>query len=289
MDLRTRALTVTLALMLVMGAACTSDDGVETDDARRRVLAAADATLGAGTARIEQEIVMELPERIPAGDPAPTLPEGSLEVVTTGAVDMQNGRARLHMTTSGAGLAGADALAGDTEVILIDDTLYLSSPFYQQLAPRHEPWLRIAYEELAARGVSQVGQQDPLTFVRSLRGIAGEVEEDGVGEVRGAPARRYRATIDVAALRDELPPDQREAIDASFRQFGLERVPVDLWLDDQGRVVRMVSDAELGGAAAGGRLRVRLELFDFGVAFELRRPRSNEVAEFSEVFGSVGN
>lgn len=271
-----------------MAGACTGDEEEPVDDeARQRLLAASEATEAAGTARMEQRMSLRLPERLPAGDPAPNLPAGSLEIVTSGLIDLRNRGARLSVSTEGTGMAGADALAGDSRLIVIGDTMFISSPFYQELAPNLEPWLRIGFDELRERGLSQVGQQDPLAFVGATRGLTGEVEEIGAERVRDVEATRYRASVDIDRLEAEVPESSRAAIRASFGHLGIDRFPIDVWLDTEGRLVRLTSEIDLRGAAAGGRMELGLELFDFGVAFDLARPPEESVAEFGEVFGAL--
>jgi hypothetical protein len=282
--IRFSLLTVGLVGTLLV-AACTADEPQTGADHRAlgRIVDAAVATRAAGTARTDQTIVMDFPEQ------AEEAPGGRVTVEAAGVLDLGDGRGRLSVTTEGAGLAGADALGGNMEMILDGRSMYMNSPFYQQLAPDHEPWLRVSYDELEARGLSQLGQQDPLAFVEALRAVSSDVEEMGAEEVRGVAATRYRATLDLTRLASELPARSREAIEATFRQLAIERIPVDVWIDEEDRVRRLVSEVGLGkDAAAAGRMELRLELFDFGVAFDLEVPPEGQVAEFSEVFGSPG-
>lgn len=277
-------LVIVVAGLLV---GCTSDDPPTGPDRAglERVVDAAVATRRAGTARMEQSIVMEFPEPSSGGAGDPT---GRLSVEAEGLLDLAAGRGRLSITTRGDGLAGADALAGDMELILDGSSMYMNSPFYQQLAPDHEPWLRVSYEELEERGLSQLGQQDPLAFVEALRAVAGDVEEVGTAEVRGDETTRYHATLDVSRLASELPERSRVAVEATFRQLAVDQIPIDVWIDGEDRVRRLVSDVALGDEVAGGQMELQLEIFDFGVAFDLEIPPKGQVAEFSEVFGSPG-
>jgi hypothetical protein len=273
-----------LVLVLALSG-CTGDDEPRADPAAlERLLASVDATRSAGTARMSQALSMTFPERPGSSQ----VPSGSIAVEVGGYLDLRNRSARLRVTTEGSGLAGADALAGDTDVILVGGTMYMRSPFYQQLAPNHEPWLQIDYEELGLRGISQLGQQDPLAFVDALRGVYGEVEEVGTERVRERPATRYRATVDIARLTDAMPRATRPSVEASFAQLGIAELPVEVWLDEDGRLVRMTSDVELSGAATeGGTMELSLELFEFGVAFDLRPPPADQVVGFGEVFGEA--
>jgi hypothetical protein len=237
---------------------------------------------------MSQTLVMDFPEA-PEGEVS-QVASGSVTVDAEGFLDLRGRRGRLTVSTKGEGLAGADALAGDMEMILDGRAMYMNSPFYQQLAPDHEPWLRVTFEELGLRGMSQLGQQDPLAFVEALRGVRGKVEEIGTEEVRGESTTHYRATIDIPALTADLPPAARRTVETSFAQLGIEQMPVDAWLDAQGRLRRLVSSVGLQGeTVAGGEMNISLDLYDFGVAFELKVPPADQVANFAEVFGETGD
>lgn len=272
--------------MIVLLAACTSgeDAAPDYDIARERVLGAAAATRSAGTARVMQTLMMEFPE-----GGSSEVASGSIKVVAEGYLDLPGRRGRLALTTEGSGVAGADALGGDMDMILDGESMYMRSAFYQQLAPNHEPWLRVTFEELGSRGISQLGQQDPLAFVEALQGLSGQVEEVADEEVRGVLTTHYRTVIDVDRLISQTPRKARGSVEASFGRLGIEQMPMDVWLDEQGRLRRMASDVELtGDTTAGGRMELLLELYDFGVAFRLAIPPDKQIAEFGEVFGATG-
>lgn len=276
------AVLVAVALTV---SACTSNDAPPdpSANARERLFAATEATRGAGTARIEEHVVMSFPRT--DADVA----SGSITVDAEGVLDLRGRRGRLSVTTTGEGLAGADALAGDMEMILSGDAMYMSSPFLQQLAPRHERWLRVSFEELGLRGMAQLGQQDPLAFVEILRGVYGDVVDAGRETVRGADTTHFRSTVDIERLVESLPRGAGDSVRASFGQLGVRSMPVDVWLDEQGRMRRLSSDLELSGEQVeGGRMEMSVELYDFGVAFDLEIPPDDEVAEFSDVFGEIG-
>jgi hypothetical protein len=279
-----RSSIVWLLLLASVVVACTSEEPPRSDPAAlERLLASVETTRAAGTARMSQTLTMTFPEGSGGSQQAPS---GSITVDVDGYLDLSNRSARLRVTTEGSGLAGADALAGDTDVILVGGTMYMRSPFYQQLAPNHEPWLEIDYAELGVRGISQLGQQDPLVFVDALRGVYGEVAEVGSERVREGDATHYRATANVERLTQAIPRAARASVEASFTQLGIEEMPLDVWLDDEGRLVRMTSQVELSGASTeGGTMELSLDLFEFGVAFDLRPPPADQVVGFGEVFG----
>ena len=136
------------------------------------------------------------------------------------------------------------------------------------------------------RGLSQIGQQDPLAFVEAMRSVYGDVEDLGEEEIRGDQTTHYRAAIDVDRMLETMPEATRGSAEASFKQLGIEQMPMDAWLDSEGRLRRMALTSS-GSAEGAGTLEMSLELYDFGVAFNLRIPPADQVAEFSEVFGEV--
>lgn len=278
-----------VALLVVTG--CSADEPAPDggEGALEALMEAPRVTRAAGTARIEQTIVMEFPEQAPTEGSSPGVGGGKIEVTAEGLLDLRGRRGRMSVSTEGEGLAGADALGGDMEVILDGEAMYMSSPFYSQLAPDHEPWLRVTFEELAERGMAQLGQQDPLAFVEALRGVYGDAEEVGDHEgVRGEPTVHYRSTIDIERMLAKLPAEDRAPTAAQFRQLGISEMPIEVWVDVEGRIRRLASEMTLGGESMqDGRMELLLELYDFGVAFDLARPPPGRVAEFGEVFSEV--
>ena len=117
-----------------------------------------------------------------------------------------------------------------------------------------------------------------------LRGLSGSVKEVGKTRVRGVETTRYSAAVSLDKALAQTPPRERKAAKAALKMFGgLNRVPVDVYIDDAGRVRRMEMEYDLKTAGMTFESDVKLELFDFGARVDFKRPPPRQVAELSSL------
>jgi len=65
-------------------------------------------------------------------------------------------------------------------------------------------------------------------------------------------------------------------------------MPIDLYIDDAGRVRRMEMEYKLQSAGMSFETEVKMELFDFGTHVAFKRPPASQVADFSSLPGAGG-
>ena len=231
MRVRTSVGAVAIALTL---AGCGGDD-VALDS----VADAASKTTAAGSSRVAATTRMEM-EALPR----------PVEIEMDGAVDYerQTGRYSIDMSDMAEALGGE---AGDPSLFrgeMIQERLvmYMRLPAMTRGLPGGKEWLKT---DLEAAGKSQgidisqfqqaSGGGDPAQFLQYLRG-AGRVEERGEEEVRGVQTTRYHAVVKLDDVVENAPAEQREALEKTMRnlerQLETDELPVDVWLDDDGRV-----------------------------------------------------
>lgn len=138
------------------------------------------------------------------------------------------------------------------------------------------PWLRIdlatpaaAEEVMAAQLQSASGE--PAAVVDLLRGAEGPVRRLGDDRVRGVRTMHYRATVDMARALARVPTARRPDLDRFAAAMPRRRLPVDVWVDVQGRARRITY--------ARPRLTLTIELFDFGVGVDVGPPPAQQVTE----------
>lgn len=144
---------------------------------------------------------------------------------------------------------------GDWWTLFIDGNSYIGEP---------GDW------ELDEEG-DALGPEEPQWLLALLVGCV-EAEDCGVIEVGGVRWRHYRAACDLSRAdsgtgRVVLPPLSREDLD-------LSRLPVDVWLDGDGRVRRAVFH--------NGQYRTVLELSEFGVPMRVVPPEPGEILDEDE-------
>ena len=115
------------------------------------------------------------------------------------------------------------------------------------------PWLEGSPRQLAVDDHEQLSPLDTLlvrpgaaTALAFLRGAV-KVLPYGGQEIRGTDTFRYSIEVDLNQAIANSPPDQRPALEAAAAAIGPVLWPVDVWLDDQGRVrhLRLAEDPEL--------------------------------------------
>lgn len=263
----------------------------ESDEAAVLLAAAAAKTSAATSAKLSLLMSMGLP-----GTPK------SAEVSMDGSFDLKQQRGRLVFDHAGL----IEALGSDAEqvspflpdVMIFDgQTVYLRMPDLSRLVSDAKPWVRADSDELdqqsglGVAGIDQLGQADPTQLVTLIGALGGPIDDLGVERVRGQNATHYRASVDLSKLASPVPEDQRQTLDSQLeelRAYGLNSVPIDVWVDEDGRVVRMRSTfAVPDGAGGGERVSWDVTFYDFDAPVTIKTPAKRRTAELDEVLGAV--
>jgi hypothetical protein len=153
-----------------------------------------------------------------------------------------------------------------------------------------KPWVRadISTFSEAFGGGESLGSSstDPTQTLDFLK-AAGSVSRVGREDVRGTPATRYHAVIDLRRYAGAVPSAQRAAAKKFAQTF--ERIsassslPMDVWIDDSSHVLRTALTLSLC-SPEGGRLSesVNMELHDYGAQPVVAPPPSSQVTDISD-------
>jgi len=240
-----------------------------------------------------------------------TMAAGSARVDVTLAVD-----------TNGTGLSGtwvADLATGEVSLVLgrtgaaahLDDTfdVVVDGPtdYVQLTGPPPatplgtsalHPWLAGTPRQLAVDAHTQISPLDTLlvrpgaaTALAFLRGAV-KVLPYGGQEIRGTDTFRYSIEVDLSQAIANSPADQRPALEAAAEAIGPVLWPVDVWLDDQGRVrhLQLAEDPELHTTTTRGNILIYkdtgnplpftdLDFYDFGTPAKIAVPSPDRVVE----------
>lgn len=271
----------------VLLSACSSGEGTDegaadASSARGILTAAPGKTIDAGSARVDVHAALEGQTR------------GTLD--GEGALEFETEKGRLEVDLRPLGLAGG----GRTEVLLDRDVIYIklgqSLPGLGQ-----RPWVKIDLDALSeGQGDSipafrQLRANDPSAVLNSLRGVTGEVTEVGKEEVRGTTTTRYRATVDLEKAAASSPDAVRDDVAEVMRQLGTERLPVEAWIDGEGRLSRLrytLDLAELDDEAPAkgtgtGSATTTLELYEFGVDVAVAVPPADQTTDLADLLGGL--
>lgn len=182
-------------------------------------------------------------------------------------------------------------------VVRTPDAAYARLPEGINPLAAGKPWVSVDAATLARLTqmvLGDIGAQitgAPLDALAYLKAVSGDVQVVGPDTIRGEPTTRYRGAVDPQKAAEQLPPALRpEAADAAARVG--QNLPADLWIDEQGRLRKLVLTADLAeveGVAATmveGPAVVTVELWDFGTPADVTAPPADQVVDVGGLLGS---
>lgn len=197
---------------------------------------------------------------------------------------------------------------GETESRVVDGAIYTRLPdgVTRDGEDKDKPWLKLPLPSGAGQGLS--GLTDPTGGLELLRDAGGPVTEVGRERVRDADTVHYRTELDPAKLPvPSAPPEKSKAGQPKAGQpdaggllrrlLGDAPLPVEVWVDDQQRIRRLMlvlpipditrlaqpsagagtPSPSASPAAGGGTSTSTTEFYDFGVAVDVQPPPADEV------------
>lgn len=197
-----------------------------------------------------------------------------------------------------------DAFSG-YDMIFTAGVVYMKFPDeFSQYLPGLKPWIKMDLDELAKQselnlpGFNSFTNQDPTSALAFMRG-AKNVKAEGKESIRGEITTHYSMTIDMKQATAEFPEDSRAALQDLIDKTGLKEIPMDAWIDGDGRVRRMRFAMDLskigevaGGIEAGqaGVMTIGMDLFDFGTEVDVSAPPADQTSDYAELakLGSGG-
>ncbi|MFJ4567985.1 hypothetical protein ACIP4U_30735 [Streptomyces caelestis] len=192
-----------------------------------------------------------------------------------GAVDLDDGDSVMTLAVQGQRI----------EQRVVDQVLYQKMPEGQ--APGGKPWIKIDLGKVAEQqGADDRSMSDPAQSAAYAKAITDkDVTKKGTATIDGVETTRYRVSVDVA----ELPNG-----DALRQQVG-PTLPMDVWLDEEGRMRRQQIDMTLKSApgsteqsstdasSSPQRVTVRtvMDFTDFGTEVEADAPPAGQVTDMT--------
>lgn len=273
------------ALALALGLAACGGGGPAALRGRPQdvVRAAAGRTIAAGTARVSVTLAVDT---------------GGTGLAGSGVADLKSGTAAL-----GFGRTGATAHLGDRfDVVVRGDTDYVRATGKgaggMPGTTMRAPWLAGSPRQLAIDGHARISPLDTLLVrpgaaidLAFLRGAV-RVLPYGGQEVRGVNTLRFSLQVDLRQAIAASPAGQRRALEAAYEAIGPVLWPVDVWLDDQGRVrhLEMAEDPELHTTTTRGNVIIfkdtgnalpftDLDFYEFGTPAKISVPSPDQVVE----------
>ncbi|HEX4365141.1 MAG TPA: hypothetical protein VHZ75_11375 [Solirubrobacteraceae bacterium] len=218
---------------------------------------------------------------------------GTIAIDGTGGFDMKHRRGEMTVSTDFSSLLGKSAGSGAGKVqqrMVFDGfTFYVTSPQLQRLLPAGKHWMKFDLGEIGKQAGIDLGalshgaNQDPTQTLQYLKAASGAITRVGRETLRGEPTTHYKATVDFEKVPDTFPPDQRAAARASIRQIialtGTTRVPIEVWVGDDGIARRMTEHQKVTIAGETTSIAQRIDLYDFGSAVNVQLPTAGDTAD----------
>ena len=239
-----------LALVALGMAACSSGGGSESSDPVAQVVSDAASKTGSSSAHV----VMDMTIR------SSSLP-GQVKITTSGDVGRNGRQAELSMQLE------SGEQSRQVQVRLVGDTVYLRQPGTEQ-------WQRFAASAIS--GQQGFGASNPISGLDYLRGVSNSVTRKGPETVRGVDTTRYHAEIDVRKSAERLSGEQRRRVEA-VSQLGVEELPTDVWIDDEGRIRREFFTMRMKNGEQIITVGMTMELYDFGLPVRVQAPPDDQV------------
>lgn len=244
------------------------------------------------TARVEFTIVTS---GIPTGATTPDGPAGTeFHMNGKGVVDLTGQKARMNMRMGPL---------GNFEFRMLDSVAYYKMPQDATAQmPGMKPWVKADldsfYEQQYGQSFSGMQANNPTDPTQQLEALkdVGSVERIGQERIRGASTTHYRAVMDLKKAAAQEGPETKKAYDKMIEQMGTSEMPMDVWLDEQGRARRFAidttttvpmpaEDPSAGGATTEEKIRVTMteDIFDFGVPVNVSPPPPEKTVSQKEL------
>jgi len=173
------------------------------------------------------------------------------------------------------------------ETVFSGKLLYLRSDIFKTLAGKE--WLKVDLE--AFRGdASKFGAQDPTSGLAFLAGT-NKATVVGEEEVNGVSTTHYSATVDLDSSIAQLQGTLGKTVEQYREALGSADLPIDVWIDDKGRVSRMMISVPIKATAQtnnqAGKSTVTTDYTDWGVDVKVTLPKDSEVADGTSLLSGL--
>lgn len=203
-----------------------------------------------------------------------------------GAFDYTTKQGRLTLDLTQLGLGATLGGAKEAEILLTEEVFYMRIPGLAQAAAGR-PWIKV---DLAAQaksagvplgGLEQLGGNDPTATLQLLRGAGDDMSKKGSDTIRGVSTDRYKGSLDLAKAVKAAPEANRAELQSTIDKLGgSEKLPIDVWVDAQGRVRKLVSQVDTASQNTG---TVTIEYYDFGTPVTIDVPPDDQTVDIAEL------
>ncbi|MEV0530500.1 hypothetical protein [Kitasatospora sp. NPDC050463] len=225
------------------------------------VRSAADITGRTGSAHTATELVTESAEK-------------RAVFTGTGGYDYVKRIGRLEVAVP----PGA-ATTGKIVEVVLPGTVYLQNSGAK--VPEGK-WVKLDVRQLPDGNLVSSGATDPASAAGALRG-AQKAELVGTETADGVPLKHYRGTLDLTKAAEATGGRGGDGLRMGAQTFTAKDVPYDAWLDEQGRLHKVVEVFTFAGVAGSKEAKDQVKvtsttaLSDFGKPVEAAEPPAADI------------
>jgi hypothetical protein len=161
---------------------------------------------------------------------------------------------------------------GDIELILADGKTYAKLP--SALNHSGKPWVLVRADSAdsvvrtLASSLSTVQSSASLDTFPTFTAAAKSVTSHGPAQVSGVAATHYSIVVDTTKLPDSMPGKQ------ALVAAGVTTLPLELWIDAQGRTVKVSQDLSV----QGHEIRTTVLMTKFDAPVSISAPPASQVS-----------
>ncbi|MEU6235483.1 hypothetical protein [Kitasatospora sp. NPDC047058] len=192
----------------------------------------------------------------------------------TGGYDYVKRIGRLEVTVP----PGA-ATTGKIVEVVLPGTVYLQNSGAK--VPEGK-WVKLDVRQLPDGNLVSSGATDPAAATGALRG-AQKAELVGAETAGGVALKHYRGTLDLAKAAEATGGRGGDGLRMAAQTFTVKDVPYDVWLDEQGRLHKVVEVFTFAGVAGSKEAKDQVKvtsttaLADFGKPVEAAEPAASDI------------
>lgn len=145
---------------------------------------------------------------------------------------------------------------GPLEMLVIGETFYLQLPPPLAGPLRATPWISVdagTFSEVHSASLAALSQllavMDPGLALDFLRGLRGPVRVAGHARLDGVATTEIATSISLPLAAERTPGIARSVVEQTIRVLHLETLPIDLWVDRQGRIRQSRFEVPLAGVS----------------------------------------
>lgn len=178
---------------------------------------------------------------------------------------------------------------GEMEFRQIGDRVFVNFPIFSSMFGVETTWLSMPAEDGAElTGGMETVPTDPQEIIDAYGEAGASIEDLGTENVNGVDATHYRITLDTSSM-DLTAQDQAELEASGLFAAGV--IPLDIWIDDGGHVVRMVFEFDGSGLDAPpeeqfGMMTMRYDVYDIDANVVIQEPPGSDVTAIEDLEGA---